>query len=164
MKRTLMLLAAGFVALALSACNGSAPTVPKLTPAQFVTAVCPSVQQAFTLAPSLTALIPADGQTKIADAKPIVDAACAVGATISTDTPAKFVATVFPAVSVIVGAAPDTVLDANKKQQIQGAILLAELGVGMVTAVQNAASAPAASGAAAASSPTAASAPVAASQ
>lgn len=148
MKRNLMLLAAGFVALSLAACNGTVPTAPKLTPAQFVAAVCPSVQQAFTLAPTMTALIPADGQAKIADAKPIVDAACAQGATISTDTPAKFVATVFPAVSVVVGAAPDSVLDANKKQQIQGAILLAELGVGMVTAVQNAApaaSAPAAS-------------------
>lgn len=144
MKRNLMLLAAGFVALALTACNGTVPTVPKLTPAQFVAAVCPSAQQALLLAPSLTSLIPADGQKKIADAKPIVDAACAQGATISTDTPAKFVATVFPAVSVVVGAAPDSVLDATKKQQIQGAILLAELGVGMVTAVQNAASAPAA--------------------
>lgn len=141
MKR--MLLAAGFAALSLSAC-GSAPTVPKLTPAQFVAAVCPSVQQAFTLAPTLTALIPADGQKKIADAKPIADAACAVGATVSTDTPAKFVATVFPAVSVVVGAAPDSVLDQTRKAQIQGAIVLAELGVGMVTAVQNAASAPAA--------------------
>lgn len=144
MKRNLMLLAAGFVALALTACNGTAPTVPKLTPAQFVAAVCPSVEQAFALAPTMTALIPADVQAKVADAKPIASAACAQGATISVDTPAKFVATVFPAVSAIVGAAPDTVLDATKKQQIQGAILLAELGVGMVTAAQNAVSVPAA--------------------
>lgn len=142
MKRNLMLLAAGFAMLALSACNGSAPAV-KLTPAQFVAAVCPSVQQAFTLAPTLTALIPADAQSKIADAKPIVDASCAVGAIISTDTPAKFVATVFPAVSTIIGAAPDSVLNQTKKEQIQGAILLAELGVGTVTAVQNAAAVPA---------------------
>ncbi|MEX3914917.1 hypothetical protein AB4Y43_01535 [Paraburkholderia sp. BR10872] len=129
----------------LAGCNGSAPTVPKLSPAQFVAAVCPSVKQAMAVAPTLTALIPADGQTKIADAKPIVDAACTAGATISTDTPAKFVATVFPAVSVVVGAAPDAVLNQNTKAQIQGAILLAELGVGTVTAVQNAAAASAAS-------------------
>ncbi|WP_406867198.1 hypothetical protein [Paraburkholderia fungorum] len=149
-----MLLAAGLVASVafLAGCNGSVPTAPKLTPAQFVAAVCPSAEQALALAPTLTALIPADGQTKIADAKPIVDAACAVGATVSTDTPAKFVATVFPAVSAIVGAAPDDVLPQAKKSQIQGAILLAELGVGMVTAV------------AGASAPVAASAPVSASQ
>lgn len=141
MLRKYAALAAGFAVLAFSGCTSNAPV--KLTPAQFVAAVCPSVQQAFVLAPTLTALIPVDAQTKIADAKPIVDASCAVGATISTDTPAKFVATVFPAVSAIVGAAPDTVLDQNTKAQIQGAILLAELGVGTVTAVQNAAAAPA---------------------
>ncbi|KAA1013058.1 hypothetical protein FVF58_09720 [Paraburkholderia panacisoli] len=147
MLRKYAAFAAGFAVLAFSGCASNAPV--KLTPAQFVAAVCPSVQQAFTIAPTLTALIPADAQTKIADAKPIVDASCAVGATISTDTPAKFVATVFPAVSVIVGAAPDDVLNQNMKAQIQGAILLAELGVGTVTAVANA---------------NAASAPVAASQ
>lgn len=150
--KKLMLLAAGLVASVamLAGCNGTAPTVPKLTPAQFVAAVCPSVEQAFTLAPTLTALIPADAQTKIAAAKPIADAACAVGATVSTDTPVKFVATVFPAVSVIVGAAPDAILDQHTKAQIQGAILLAELGVGTVTAIANA---PAASAPAAASTP-----------
>jgi hypothetical protein len=151
MLRKYAAVAAGLVAsIALAACNGSAPVV-KLTPAQFVAAVCPSVQQAFALAPTLTALIPADAQSKIADAKPIADASCAAGATISTDTPAKFVATVFPAVSAIVGAAPDAVLDQNKKAQIQGAILLAELGVGTVTAVQNAAASQAASAPVAAS-------------
>ena len=155
MLRKYAALAAGVVASVafLAGCNGSAPAV-KLTPAQFVAAVCPAVQPVFVLAPTLTALIPADGQAKIADAKPIVDAACAVGATVSTDTPAKFVATVFPAVSVVVGAAPDSVLPQTKKEQIQGAIALAELGVGVVTAVQNAA---AASAAAPASAPVAAS-------
>lgn len=152
--KKIMLFAAGLVAPVafLAGCNGSAPNVPKLTPAQFVAAVCPSVQQAFVVAPTLTALIPADAQTKIADAKPIADAACTAGATISTDTPAKFVATVFPAVSVIVGAAPDSVLSQNAKAQIQGAILLAELGVGTVTAVQNAAATDPASAPVAASS------------
>lgn len=145
MKKLFAALAVGIVASMLAACGGTAPTAPKLTPAQFVAAVCPSAQQAIALAPTLTALIPADAQTKVADAKPIVDAACAVGATVSTDTPAKFVATVFPAVSAIVGAAPDDVLPQAKKAQIQGAILLAELGVGMVTAVTSAAAPVAAS-------------------
>lgn len=136
MKKLFAVVLAGVVALALAAC--AVPTAPKLTPAQFVAAVCPSAQQALALAPTMTSLIPVDAQTKIADAQPIVTAACAAGATVSTDTPAKFVATVFPAVSVIVGAAPDSVLDAKTKAQIQGAILLAELGVGAVTAVTNA--------------------------
>lgn len=161
MKSKLMLLAAGLVAFALSACNGSAPTVPQLTPAQFVAAVCPSVNQALLVAPTLTALIPAAGQADVAAATPIVKAACAEGATVSTATVTQFVQTVFPAVSAVVGAAPDTVLSPTLKSQIQGAILLADLGVGAVTAVQTAA---AQAASAPASAPAAASAPVAASQ
>jgi putative Mn2+ efflux pump MntP len=157
MKALFTALAVGVVAFALTACNGTAPTVPQLTPAQFVAAVCPSVKQALAVAPTLTALIPAAAQSKVADATPIVTAACAQGATVSTATVTQFVQTVFPAVSAIVGAAPTNVLSSDVQAQIQGAILLAELGVGAVTAVQTAAAAQAAS--APASAPVAASAP-----
>ncbi|CAB3731268.1 hypothetical protein [Paraburkholderia rhynchosiae] len=151
MKRLSMLLAAGLVASALAAC-GTQPTV-KLTPAQFVAIACPPVQQALALAPTLTATIPPSAQAQIAEATPIVNAACAAGATVSTDTVAKFATTVFPAASAAVRAAPASVLPDDRKAKIEGALALATIAVDTVTAI--------ASNAAAATS---ASAPVAASQ
>jgi hypothetical protein len=162
MKRTLMLLAAGFVALALSACNGSAPTVPQLTPAQFFAIACPPVQQALTLAPTLGATIPASVQAQLPAATKLANTTCAAGATVSTASVQQFVSTAIPAANAIAQAAPDNVLAAAQKQKIAGFALLAKLVVDTATAIATNAAATQAASAPAAAVP--ASAPVAASQ
>jgi hypothetical protein len=152
MKRFFSLLAVGFAAFALYAC-GTAPTV-KLTPAQFFAIACPPVQQALALAPTFSLTIPAPVLSQVALAQPVVSEFCAAGATVSVASVSQFANTAFPAASAVVDAAPVTVLSADKKAQIEGAIGLAQLAVDTVTdVVQNAQAAAAASGASAAAAP-----------
>ncbi|MGI4813917.1 MAG: hypothetical protein ACRYG5_02390 [Janthinobacterium lividum] len=157
MKRTFMLLAAGILTLAFAAC--SAVPAAKMTPAQFVAVACPPVKQALALAPIVGASLSATALSDVGKATPIVDAACASGATVSTATVSQFAATVLPAASAVISAAPASVLSDDQKTKIQDAIVVAELAVATVTAVtQNAEAATAVSGEA----PTAGSAPAAA--
>jgi hypothetical protein len=154
-----MLLAAGLLlpVAFLAGCNGTAPTAPKITPAQFVAIACPPVQQALALAPTVTALS-ATAQADVTAANKVVTAACAAGATVSVATVGQFAQTVLPAASQVVNAAPDSLFSADataaaqKKAAITGGIALATLAVDTVVAVQ-------ANAAAAASSASAASAP-----
>lgn len=140
MKRTLMLLAAGLVASVLAAC-ASQPTV-QITPAQFIQAACGPVQDAMDLLPDFADTIPASVADKVSKAMPMVDAACAAGATVSIATVADFANTVLPAADAVVQAAPATLITNDQKLQIGGAILLAELAVKTVSqVVQNEATA-----------------------
>lgn len=142
MKRYLALLAVGFIALACSACNTTPPV--KLTPAQFFAIACPPVQQALALAPTFSLTIPATVLAQVALAQPVVSQFCASGATVSVASVSQFANTAFPAASAVVEAAPASVLSADKKAQIEGAIGLAQLAVDTVTAVVNNAQAAAA--------------------
>lgn len=162
MKRTLMLLAAGLVALTFAACGTTQPV--KITPAQFFAIACPPVQQALTLAPTLGAAIPASVQTQLPAATKLANTTCAVGATVSTASVQQFVSTAIPAANAIAQAAPDNVLAPTQKQKIAGFALLAELVVDTATAIAtNAAADQAASASAAtpASAPSATSTPLA---
>lgn len=157
MKRILMLLAAGFVALAFSAC-GTATTgtvvMPKITitPAQFFTAACEPVQQALALASMFSDTLSPAVEQQVSDATPMVKAACAAGATISIANVKEFGDTVLPAAAAVVNAAPATMISSSDKLKIGGAIALAELSVDTVAAVvTNATAAQAASAPVAAS-------------
>lgn len=159
MKKLFAALAAGLVALALSACGTTQPV--QLTPAQFFAIACPPVQQALTLAPTLGAAIPANVQAQLPAATKLANTTCAVGATVSTASVQQFVSTAIPAANAIAQAAPDNVLSSDQKQKIAGFALLAELVVDTATAIATNAAAAQAASAPAASAPAAASTPLA---
>jgi hypothetical protein len=134
MQRTFMLLlAAGLFTAVVAGCASQA--VGQITPAQYVQAACGPVQDALDLVPDFADTIPDDVAKKVSDAQPLVDKFCAAGATISFDTVLDFANTVLPAADAVVQAAPASLLSNDRKLQIGGAILLAELAVKTVTAI-----------------------------
>jgi hypothetical protein len=120
----------------------------KLTPTQFFAAACTPVQQALALAPSFSLTLPASVEADVQKATPMVNAACAAGATVSITNVQDFATTVLPAANAVIQAAPAGLISDADKQRIGGGIALAILAVDTVVAVaQNAAAAAGASGA-----------------
>jgi hypothetical protein len=111
MKRTLTLLAAGFVALVLSACAVQLKpvSIPVIPPAQLAQQVCPIVQADLDILSSASglALLTAAQQSVVADSiKPKVSAACAAAATVDLTALQSFNADAFPALIALVSAVP----------------------------------------------------------
>lgn len=159
MRKFIAAVAVCLVASMLAACGSTPVVIPKptITPTQFFAAACPPVQSALALAPSFSATLSPTVEADVQLANPLVASLCAQGATVSVANVTQFANTAFPAANEVLQAAPSTLVSDTKKQQIGGAILLAQLAVDTVSAivVNTTAAAPAAS---------AASAPVAASQ
>ena len=145
----------------LSGCasTGSAPTVPKITPAQFFVAACPPVKAALAMAPMFADTLSPTVEADLAKAEPMAFAACKSGATVSVVNVQQFSDTVLPAASAVVQAAPASLVSDADKAKISGAIALAQLAVDAVSAVAQ--NAQAASAGSAASAPVAASTPLA---
>lgn len=183
-----LLLAAGLAALALfSGCaatgtasgtstssSTSAPLQLTLSPAQIAAAFCPATQNAVTLITAFngtlgaTSSFAANANTVIkTTVQPLINGACAAGATITTTNVQALIQQGLPAIAGLVAAMP---LPPATQAAIQAGFVAAELATNLVNQFENAlatakaSAAAAASTAAAASAPATASAPVAASQ
>jgi hypothetical protein len=111
MKRTLTLLAAGFVALVLSACAVQLKpvSIPVIPPAQLAQQVCPIVKadlDILTSAAGLALLTPAQQSTLSASIQPKFSAACSAAAAVDLAALQSFNADAFPALLAIVAAVP----------------------------------------------------------
>jgi hypothetical protein len=111
MKRTLTLLAAGFVALALSACAVQLKpvSIPVIPPAQLAQQVCPIVKadiDILTSAAGLALLTPAQQSTLSDSIQPKFSAACAAAESVDLAALQSFNADAFPALIAIVAAVP----------------------------------------------------------
>lgn len=145
MKRSLMLLAAGFAALSLAAC-GSNPSVPKLTPVQVAAIVCPAAKTELSTL-SLAGVFTGGAQDTLStQVQPDLDAVCVAGASI-TDTKLQTLSdTAFPLVITIVKNSSLSDEDKNKAYlAIGGFQALINVNIALVAA--SAASAPAAASA-----------------
>lgn len=157
MKRILMLLAAGFAASILCACNGSAPT---LTFPQAVTIACSSVNTEISTL-QMSGVFTGGAQTTLTkQIQPDVAEVCAQGATVTTANLQNIVNATLPALTTIV----------SNSSLSSGDKTVAVLAIGGVGAAVNAAialmpattsTAAPASGTPAASAPAAASTPLA---
>lgn len=174
MKR-FMLLAAGIVAFAFlfagCAFNGTTtkPLLPQptLSPAQLAAAFCPAFNNAITLVTTFNAaeaaVLPiaakanADINTYV---RPIVNGACAAGATITVTDVNQLIQQGIPTLAGIVAALP---LPLPTQAAIQGGFAAAELGTALVNQYENAVAVAKTQGASPASGAAAASAPAAAS-
>lgn len=113
MKRNLMPLAAGFVALALTACNGSAPT---LTFAQQVSIACGAAKGEIAILQGDGVFTGGAADTLAKKVQPAVDKACTAGATITTPDLQMIVNTTLPLVKSLVDSSslsPDKIKAAD---------------------------------------------------
>jgi hypothetical protein len=113
MKRILMLLAAGFAALVLSACAAvqvKPVSIPVIPPAQLAAQVCPIIVgdlDALSSAAGLALLSP-DQQAAVANSiKPKVSAVCAASAAVDLTALQSFNSDAFPALIALVSAVPE---------------------------------------------------------
>lgn len=156
MKRSLMLLAAGVVALALSACNG---TVPTLTFQRQVAIVCGNANTAISIAQGAGVFTGGAAGTLNKQIQPDVAKVCAQGATVTTVNLQNLVNATMPALVTIVA---NSSMPSADKPRAYAAIALVGTAVNTAIALQPAATSTApASGASAASAPGTASTPLA---
>jgi hypothetical protein len=154
MKRTIMLLVAGFVALLLSACSTvqlKPVSIPVIPPAQLAQQVCPIVKadlDVLTSAVGLAILSPAQQSTVVTSIQPKFNAACSAAAAVDLADLQSFNADAFPALIAIVAAVPAI---PNQPAVLLGLQLAQPIVQAVVT---NAAAASKASAAAAASGST----------
>ncbi|GJH22434.1 hypothetical protein CBA19CS22_37850 [Caballeronia novacaledonica] len=111
MKRVLSLVAAGILALVLSACGAvqlKPVSIPVIPPAQLAQQVCPIVQADLDILSSASglALLTAAQQSAVDSIKPKVSAACAAAATVDLTALQSFNSDAFPALLAIVAAVP----------------------------------------------------------
>ena len=140
MLRNLMLLAAGFVALALSACNGSAPT---LTFAQQVSIACGAVQGEVAILGSDGVFTGGAANTLKNTVQPAVDKVCAAGATVTKPDLQAIVNTTLPLVKTFVDSSS---LARDKKNAadagIDSAVLAFNVAVSLAPATLGGAATP----------------------
>jgi hypothetical protein len=132
-------LAVALIAAAAAFLPGCATTSAQpVTPAQGITAACPPIQAAITQFEVLDASLPtvkaaADAEAALKQIQPVVAAACASGATVSTANVQAFAATVLPVLGQIAGSLP---LPPAQLAQIQAGLVVAEVAVGAVGVVE----------------------------
>lgn len=114
--KALTLLAAGLVALVLSACGGSAPT---LTFAQQVSIACGAAKGELVILKSDGVFTGGAADTLTNTVQPAVDKVCAAGATVTTPDLQSIVNTTFPLIKSFVDASP---LPQDKKNAADAAI------------------------------------------
>ena len=114
--KKLMLLAAGLVALALSACNGSAPT---MTFQQAVQIACGAANGELVILKSDNVFSGGAAKTLTDTVQPAVDKVCAAGATVTTPDLKTIVNKTLPLVKTFVDASS---LPQDKKNAADAAI------------------------------------------
>jgi len=138
MKLARILVAALAVALiglcAGCATNGAQP----LSPAQIAAVACPPIQAAITQFEVLDASLPGVPVAQKAEAdlqalQPIVAAACATGATITSTNIQAVAQTVLPALGRILATLP---IPAVQQAQIQAGLVAAEIAVGAAGVIE----------------------------
>ncbi|WP_434663407.1 hypothetical protein P5W99_24295 [Paraburkholderia sp. A3BS-1L] len=139
MLRKLMLLAAGFAVLALSACNGSAPTLPPLTFAQQVGLACNYADTAVTIMTDDGLFTGGALNTLNTDVKPAIGKVCAAGATVTTPNLQALSKTALPLLKSVVDASS---LAPQAKNDAKTAIDLTAAAINTAILLQPAASAP----------------------
>lgn len=157
MKRTLMLLAAGFVVLALSACNGSAPT---LTFQQQVSIACGGAKGEIAILKGDGVFTGGAADTLTKTIEPAIDKTCSVGATITKPDLQTIVNATLPLIKSLVDVsslAPDNIKAADVA--IDTGVLAFNVAISLAPTVASTGSP--ASGGVAASAPSAALTPLA---
>lgn len=144
--KSLMLLAAGFVVLALSACNGSAPT---LTPQQAVALVCADGKTAINIMTDDGVFTGGALDTLNKKVSPDFDKVCAAGATVTTPNLQNLTTATLPLLKTLVDGSS---LQPQQKNDAKAAIDLTMLAINTAIALQPAA-VPTAASAAPASTP-----------
>ena len=129
MKRSLMLLAAGFVALALSACGGTAPT---LTFPQQVQIACGAAKGEIVIFQSDGVFTGGAANTLKNTVQPAVDKVCAAGATVTKPNLQALVNTTLPLVKATVDASSMAQKDKNiADASIDSAVLAFNIAISM---------------------------------
>lgn len=139
MKLARSLVMAMVVAL-IGLCAGCASNAPKpLSPSQIAAVACPPAEAALAqfvvLAGTLKATDPlyAKVQSDLVKAQPVVEALCAKGSTISLDSVQAFAQTALPALGEILVGLP---IPPAQQAQIQAGLVVAEIAVGAVGAIE----------------------------
>jgi hypothetical protein len=123
--------------------GSTAPSKPNLTPAQVMQIACPPIQTAIVQFQALDATLlltnPADekalkAQALLAQAQPIVAAACAAGAAVDVSSVTAFAESVLPIVAQAAGTLP---LKPDQLAQVQAGLLAAQVAIGVVNVVES---------------------------
>lgn len=125
------------IIVALAACTGCS-TTGQQTPAQVAAKVCPATQGAITSLAAINGLQP-QIQADVAKIAPIVNAACAASATVTSDSLAALGTTAIPAIITLVNA---STLDAAGKNTAIADLAVAQLALNIFIAAQPAPGAP----------------------
>lgn len=141
-----LIVPAGIIGLTACVTTGSgtsASSKPNLTPAQVMQIACPPIQTAIVQFQALDAALlltnPADtkaqkAQALLAQAQPVVAAACAAGASVDVSSVTAFAESVLPVVAQVAGTLP---LKPDQLAQVQAGLLAAQVAIGVVNVVES---------------------------
>ncbi|MFZ0872165.1 MAG: hypothetical protein WAM90_15750 [Rhodanobacter sp.] len=134
--KTKTMIVAFVAAMLIAACATTAPQ--SLSPAQVISIACPPIQAAITQFEAIDATLPGVPAAVKAEAdlqklQPVVTAACASGATVSTASVQAFAQSVLPVLGQIAGSLP---LPPAQLAQVQAGLVAAEIAVGAAGVVE----------------------------